>query len=203
MRHHDPDTVNRLIGEFSDLYERWETQPDTFDWEQLAVLAHNGAQAYNEGAGPSFQALALDGVDHTEFHERFLSYLLHAGFDPFRLARPGTGVAPVPVIDHANLADAALSNSSSARMRASLMEIARHRFAPLAREVQTTGKLPPEWYDTVEACAESIPLDLLETIAPELAKPHRGTSRRQSVDPVEGYLTSAEALAENINRPYG
>lgn len=203
MSYHDPDAINRLIGEFYDLFERWEAQPDTFDWERLAALARSGAHAYNEDAGPSFQALALDGVEHTEFHERFLSYLLHAGFDPFRLAKPGTGVAPVPVIDHASLADAALSNPYSARMRASLMEITRHRFAPLAREVQTTGKLPPEWYDTVEACAESIPLDLLETIDPELARPHRSTSRRQSVNPVEGYLTSAEALAENISRPYG
>ena len=203
MTDHDPDEVNRLIGEFTDLQEMWENQPDIFDWSRLEALAKNGAQAYNEGAGPSFHALALDGVEHSEFHERFLVCLLKAGFDPFKLARPGTGAAPIPVIDHASLADAALSNPSSARMRASLMEIARERFAPVANDVHTNGSISPDVFEVVEACAESIPLDMLERMAPELARPHRGETRRQSVDPVEGYLSSAEVIVENRHTPYG
>lgn len=202
MHPHDPDEINRLIGEFVDLQEQWESDPDAFDWKRLQALAEKGARAYNEGSGPSFHALALDGVQHSEFHERFLGYSLHAGFAPFRLARPGTGVAPIPVIDHASLAEAALSNASSARMHASLMELARARFTPLARDAQS-GTLSAESFRVIEACAESIPLDLLEQIAPELAKPHRGEGRQQTVDPVEGYLSTAEMIVENRSRPYG
>jgi hypothetical protein len=203
MAHHDPDEINRLIGEFVDLQERWENDPEAFDWQQLQALARKGAHAYNEEYGPSFQALALDGVTHSEFHERFLTCAIHAGFDPFKLARPGTGVAAIPVIDHADLADAARFNASSARMRALLMEIARVRFEPAAQEIQS-GKPPSEpWLEVVEACVESIPLDLLERIAPELARSHPGEDRQQKVDPVEGYLSAAEVIAETQSRPYG
>jgi hypothetical protein len=203
MSQNDPDAVNRLIGKFSDLQEIWESNPETFDWPALEALAQNGAQEYNEGAGPSFQALALDAVEHTEFHERFLAFLLKAGFDPFRLARPGTGAAPVPVIDHADLADNADSNPSSARMRAALMELARVRFGPLADEARSKGRISSDMYPVIEACAESIPLDLLEAIAPDLATSHHGESDRRSVNPVEGYLSSAEATVESGHAPYG
>ncbi|MGE5622955.1 MAG: hypothetical protein ACM3WS_07370, partial [Bacillota bacterium] len=101
MTRHDPDEINRLIGEFTDLQEEWEKDPDAFDWSRLQALAYKGAHAYNEGYGPSFHALALDGVRHTEFHERLLTHLLHAGFDPFKLARTGSETAEIPVIDHA------------------------------------------------------------------------------------------------------
>lgn len=204
MSHHDPDEINRLIGEFTDLQERWEQDAGSFDWTRLQSLAEKGAHAYNECAGPSFHALALDGVQHSEFHERFLAFSLTAGFDPFKLAQPGTCVAAVPVIDHADLADAARSNPSSARMRASLMELARARFAPFAEEARSGKATPsPAWFELVESCAESIPLDLLEQIAPELAKEHHGETRKQAVDPVEGYLSSAEIIVENSSRPYG
>ena len=198
MSEDDPDLVNRLICEFADLQESWENHPETFDWGQLQELARRGAHAYNEGRGPSFHALALDGVDHREFHERFLLYLLQAGFDPFRLARPGSGVAHVPVIDHASLADA-----WSARMRAILMEIAGARFAPLAEEAGKPGGISREAYEMVDACAESIPLDLLERIAPELARSHPGEARQEAVNPVEGYLSPAELIIESGHAPYG
>ncbi len=203
MSDDNPDLVNSLIGEFLDLQEIWESHPETFDWARLHDLAKRGAHAYNECCGPSFHALALDGMDHREFHERFLLYLLQAGFDPFRLARPGSGVAHVPVIDHASLAEAALYNPCSARMRAILMEIARARFTPLAEEVSKSGQLSPEAYYLVDACAESIPLDLLERIAPELARDHRGDAREEAVDPVEGYLSTAEVIIESGHAPYG
>lgn len=204
MTQHDPDQINRLIGEFTDLQERWELDAGGFDWSRLAALAAQGANAYNEGAGPSFHALALDGVQHSEFHERFLAESLRAGFDPFELAHPGTNVPPVPVVDHADLADAARSNPSSARMRASLMELARARFTPFVEEARSGKATPsPAWLELVEACAESIPLDLLEQIAPELAKEHHGEIRREAVDPIEGYLSSAEIIVENNSRPYG
>lgn len=203
MRPHDPDEINRLIGEFVDLQESRESNPDAFDWGKLQTLARNGAHAYNEDAGPSFHALAIDGVQHSEFHERFLAYSLQAGFDPFKLARPGTGVAAIPVIDHANLAESALFNPSSARIRALLMELARTRFTPLAQEIQAGKPFSSEWFDVIDACAESIPLDLLEQIAPELAKAHHGEAREQAVNPIEGYLTAAEAIVETASRPYG
>jgi hypothetical protein len=203
MSQQDVDQINRLIGRFMDLQEQWECAPAAFDWSALQVVARDGALAYNEGAGPSFHALALDGVQHGELHERFLAYSLEAGFDPFKLARAGSGTTEIPVIDHAGLAEAALSNASSSRMRASLMEIARARFAPLAQEIQS-GKTPAPWlFRVVEACAESIPLDLLEQIAPELARPHHGQVKKQSVDPVEGYLSAAELIVESGTKPYG
>lgn len=197
------DDVNRLIGEFTDLQEAWETDPAHFDWARLETLAQNGARAYNEGAGPSFHALALDGVEHSAFHERFLGFLLKSGFDPFRLARPGTGVAPIPVIDHASLCEAADRNPSSARMRAILMEIARERFAAAAEEAATNGRIAPETAQVVAACAESMPSDLLARIAPELVSQHQTSVRRRSVDPVEGHLSPAEIIAESGHVPYG
>ncbi|HYC42367.1 MAG TPA: hypothetical protein VEB70_05215 [Noviherbaspirillum sp.] len=195
------DDVNRLIGAFTDLQETWEKDPGQFDWKQLEALAQDGAQAYNEDAGPSFHALALDGVEHTAFHERFFDFLLKAGFDPFRLTRPGTGVAPIPVIDHASLSEAADVNPSSARMRAILMELARERFSAVAAE-------PPdgrsaETMQAVSTCAESIPSDLLERIAPELISPRRPFAGGRSGDAVEGYLSQAEVIVESGRAPYG
>ncbi|MGH8809127.1 MAG: hypothetical protein ACREX0_14740, partial [Noviherbaspirillum sp.] len=128
--------INRLIGEFMDLQEQWERDAEAFDWNALQALAQEGASAYNEGAGPSFHTLALDGVQHGEFHERFLAYSLDAGFDPFKLAKTGLGNAVIPVLGHSDLADAAATNPSSARMRASLMEIAQARFGPLAHDAE-------------------------------------------------------------------
>lgn len=204
MQHHDPDEINRLIGEFMDLQEAWENSPDAFDWTRLEALARKGAHAYNEGAGPSFHALALDGVQHSTFHEKFFGLSLQAGFDPFKLASPGTGAAAIPVIDHATLADAALANASSARIRTTLMEIARARFTALAQDIRE-GKPPAssDWFHAVEACAESIPPDLLEHLAPELARAHPGDAKKQSVDPIEGYLSTAEMIVDTSSRPYG
>ncbi|WP_292935225.1 hypothetical protein [Noviherbaspirillum sp.] len=202
MPQHDPDEINRLIVEFIDLQESWERAPSSFDWSRLQALARKGARAYNEEAGPSFHALALDAVTHSEFHERFLSYLLEADFDPFKLARPGTGVAAIPVIDHADLAEASRSNPSSARMRAALMEVARPRFASLAQRVREGQGLSPELFALVESCAESIPLDLLEQIAPELAKEHHGDPQRQPINPTEGYLSAAEFIVDIGSKPY-
>lgn len=204
MAEHDPDEINRLIGEFVDLQEQWGSEPDAFDWNRLQALAQQGAHAYNECCGPSFHALALDGVQHTEFHERFLADALKAGFDPFKLARAGSLTAEIPVIDHASLADASLWNPSSARMRAALMEVARERFEPLALEIERGKPQASQWlYRVVEACAESVPLDLLERISPELAREHHTQAREQSVDPIEGYLTSAEVIVEINSKPYG
>lgn len=201
---HDPDEINRLIGEFTDLQEQWEDNPAAFDWARLQALAGKGAHAYNEGYGPSFHALALDGVRHTEFHERFLAQSLRAGFDPFKLSRTGTATAEIAVIDHASLADTALWNACSARMRALLMEAARERFEALAQEF-AGSPLPASHplFINVEASAESIPLDLLQRLSPELAKEHHGETRVQTVDPIEGYLTSAEAIVDSATKPYG
>lgn len=204
MGQFDPNKINRLIGGFTDLQEQWENDPAAFDWTSLQALAQEGASAYNEGTGPSFHALALDGVIHGEFHERFLAFSLEAGFDPFKLVRAGSGGTELPVLDHSDLADASLSNPSSARMRTTLMELARARFTPLAQEIQAGKQATSPWsFRVMEACAESIPVDILEQISPELAKSHHDQKRKQSVDPIEGYLTSAELIIESNSKPYG
>lgn len=204
MAQRDPDDINRLAWNFTELQEAWENQREAFDWSALEALAQAGAHAYNEGAGPSFHSLALDAVEHQEFHERFLGYLLQAGFDPFRLSFNGAGVEALPVIDHADLAQAASWNPVSARMRATLMELARARFEPLAKEVES-GKdaFAQPLFAIVEACAESVPEELLRRIAPELARAHRGVIRKKSVNPVEGYLSTAEVEVEGSRKPVG
>lgn len=160
--------INALIGKFMDLLEQWEDKPQTFNWNELRVLAKSGAQAYNEGGGPSFHALALDGVPHSEFHERFLEYSLESSFDPFKIVKAGSGNTLVPVISHSSLADASRVNPSSARMRAALMEIARGRFD--VADENTDRSNEPNWFRIVEAAAESIPSELLARIAPTLVK---------------------------------
>jgi hypothetical protein len=206
MHEHDPNEINRLIGEFTDLQDAWQSDPAAFDWSPLAALARTGAQAYNEGRGPSFHALAIDGATHTEFHERFLAESLRAGFDPFRLARAGSGTAEVPVIDHASLAEEADSNPSSGRMRAMLMDAAHARFGELAQEYggdrDSHLRATPE-FRVIEACAESIPPDILGKIAPELARPRRAAPPRGDVDPVEGYLSGAEIIVDSLSNTRG
>jgi hypothetical protein len=204
MSQHVANDINRLIGEFTDLQERWETEHDAFDWSALQTLARNSAQAYNEGAGPSFHMLALDGVEHNEFHERFLAYSLDAGFDPFKLAKTGSGNMVIPVIGHSGLLEAARWNSSSARMRASLMEYARAKFTlPVQKAENETITPDDELYRIFEACAESIPLDLLGKVVPELAKSHAQTRAAHPGNPVEGLLSTAEMIVDNNSKPYG
>jgi len=204
MERSDPNAISRLVVRFVELQERWENDAQEFEWSALQSLAQEGAEAYNEGAGPSFHSLALDGIQHTEFHERFLLESLHAGFDPFKVVCAGSGTSEIPVLDHSGLAEDAQWNASSTRMRATLMDIGRARFEKLAEEMNI-GKSPvPTWLIKVlEACASSIPIDLLERIAPELIGPKNNAARRHRVDPVEGYLSTAEVMVDNNTRPYG
>ncbi len=117
------NNINQLVGEFMTLYELWEEDAARFAWEPLRALAQEGAQAYNEGFGPSFHILAFDGYPHGEFHERFLGYLLEAGFDPFRMVASAGGEKLIPVFGHAGLAEAAQDNPVSARMQAALRRV--------------------------------------------------------------------------------
>jgi hypothetical protein len=199
----DVDAINRLIGRFTDLQEAWERDPHGFDWSHLQALAREGAQAYNESTGPSFHALAIDGIAHTPFHERFLIESLQAGFDPFKLVPAGDDAPALPVIDHAGLAEEAHSNSSSARMHAELMDVARARFEPVVLEMQDKNVDPPAWLmEVAEACAESIPADLLAQIAPELSPPP-GAMKKRRVNALEAYLSAAEMIVDNRNNTYG
>jgi hypothetical protein len=111
--------------------------------------------------------LALDGVPHGEFHERFLNYSLEAGFDPFKLVKTGNGNTMTPVLSHSSLAEAARGNPFSARMQATLMALARVRFGETGQDINRITDA--NWLRTIEAAAESIPLDVLQRIAPELA----------------------------------
>jgi hypothetical protein len=193
--------MNRLIGEFMDLQEQWAREPQGFDWSTLESLARRGASAYNEGAGPSFHMVVLDGVKHGEFHERFLASSIAAGFDPFKLAKTGNGHAMIPVLGHSGLADAASMNPISARMRASLMELAQARFGPLVQE-GGADKQDADVIRIVEACAESIPVELLAKFVPELARRHDAGGGQQ-MDAVEGLLSNAELIAEKNSKSYG
>ncbi|HEV2611361.1 MAG TPA: hypothetical protein VGU61_13920 [Noviherbaspirillum sp.] len=207
MAQHHPDEINRLITEFMDMQEAWNQDQERFDWGALEALAQRGAHAYNEGTGPSFPSLALDGMRHSELHERFLASLLQAGFDPFKTTSTGDAVDAVPVIDHASLAEAAETNPTSARMRATLMDLARERFEPLARDVES-GQDPSSLplYEVVKACAESVPDELMRRIAPELASRDdsgNGLEEDAPQRPGDGFLSSAEAQVENRLPPVG
>lgn len=158
-----PD-INLLVGQFMGLYEDWEDQPSRFDWAALQSLAKDGAHAYNEAYGPSFQVLAFDGYPHGEFHERFLTYLLAAGFDPFHTVVAASGQSHIPVFGHDGLAEAAKVNPASARMLEVLHAIARQRFGGDRPDVE--GE---ELQRIVLLCHESMPDDVLAKIAPGFA----------------------------------
>lgn len=115
--------INRLVGEYMDLYQEWEDAPSSLDWERLKSLAGEGAQAYNEGRGPSFHILAFDGYPQDEFHERFLGYLLDAGFDPFKTVAASDGEHRIAVFNHEGLEEAAQHNPAAARMMQRMREM--------------------------------------------------------------------------------
>ncbi|MGO4380968.1 hypothetical protein [Pseudoduganella sp. RAF53_2] len=153
--------INRLLGDFMNLYEMWQEQPAAFRWEDLQSLAAEAAQAYNEGKGPSFHVLVFDGYAHGEFHERLLGYLIAAGFDPFKTVRTAPEASYVAVFGHDGLAMASIENPVSARMRDSLYAIARERFGESSTmDAEALRRI-------VLFCYESIPKDVLSRIAPE------------------------------------
>jgi hypothetical protein len=149
--------LNHLMGEFMTLYELWKDSPDTFPWERQRALAVQGALAYNEGYGPSFQILAFDGYAHAQFHERFLGELLDAGFDPFKTVPAPSGISYIPVFGHDGLASAAKDNVFSARMLAALHAAARRQFSTAALATIDADELAR----VVLLCHETIPEDVL------------------------------------------
>lgn len=162
MNMQKPSEINQLIGQFLALQEQWEDTPDRFDWEALKALAVAGASAYNEGNGPSFQILTIDGMRHGEFHARFLEYSLEAGFDPFKLALSASGRGLVPVFGHEALAESAGDNPWSARMLASLHSLARRRFDT---EFAASAHSKADLEHTMLYCRDSIPQDVLQKMA--------------------------------------
>ena len=155
--------INQLVGEFLYLEERWLDNPAAFSWPDLKALADAGAFAYNEGKGPAFHILALDGLEHGEFHENFLKYSLAAGFDPFKVVHTGTAAGVTTVINHKGLAESAIHNPSSARMQEMLKDAARERFT--GEGTAGYGTLA-EMASAVALCADSIPADLQKRIMP-------------------------------------
>lgn len=169
MNMQPPNDINRLMGQFLDLQEQWEDVPENFNWEPLHALAIESAQAYNEGLGPSFQILAIDGMQHGEFHARFLDYALAAGFDPFKLLRAASGRGVVGVFGHESLAAAATHNSWSAKMHARLEDLARTRFEA---ELET-GVNAEDLGRTIAMFGDSIPADLLGKLSAAAANADR------------------------------
>src|SRR5471030_3520468 len=157
-----PNEINQLIGQFLELQEQWEDDAVRFNWDALKSLAAAGATAYNEGNGPSFQILAIDGMHHGEFHARFLDYSLEAGFDPFKLALAGSGRGVVPVLGHESLALSAQEHPWSAKMLAQLHDLARRRFDT---EFAPSAHSKAELEQTLLHCRESIPPDVAEKLA--------------------------------------
>ena len=152
--------INSMVGEFMEEYEQWEDNPAGFDWERLETLARAGAQAYNQGAGPSFQILVFEGYPYAEFHERLLGYLLDAGFDPFKTVQMAGASSYVAVFGHEGLAEAALSNPVAARMHQRLQGLARARLASAD---------PAERQHIIQLCSESIPAEVLAEFAEAVA----------------------------------
>jgi hypothetical protein len=197
------DFITELIMRFTQLQEQWQSDPNAFEWSKLDALAREGASAYNDQAGPAFHALALDGVLHSEFHERFLGYALEAGFDPFKVEKGASDDAWFPVIDHQTLEAAARSNPVSARMHERLKEIAKLRFEPLAKDIeQGADKFSHPMFRAAEACAESIPAELLARIAPELVRHSTATFGSGRPDTEESFLSTAEQIIDS-RTPYG
>jgi hypothetical protein len=170
MNMQQPNDINRLMGLFLDLQEQWEDVPENFNWEPLRELAAEGAHAYNEGLGPSFQILAIDGMQHGDFHSRFLDYSLDAGFDPFKLVRAGSGRGLVGVFGHEALAAAAPQNIWSAKMHARLQNLARTRFD---LQFEGTAYLNEDLEQTIAICGDSIPAGVLEKLSAALASLER------------------------------
>jgi hypothetical protein len=150
--------INRLMGLFLDLQEQWEDLPENFGWEALRKLAVEGAHAYNEGCGLSFQILGIDAMQHGEFHSRFLDYSLDAGFDPFKLVRANSGRGVVGVFGHEALAAAAPQNAWSAKMRTRLQKVARTRFdLGFVAAAYSNDDID----QIIAICGDSIPPDVL------------------------------------------
>ncbi|MFZ6645247.1 hypothetical protein ACO0LO_06000 [Undibacterium sp. TJN25] len=158
--------INRLIGDYLYLEERWQDDPSRFPWMELEALAKAGASAYNEGKGLSFHLLALDGMQHAEFHEKFLAYSLAAGFDPFKVVFTGNGLNLTTVINHRGLAESAQSNPASASMQEMLRQKARQRFVA---EGASGYRSLEEMASAIVLCADSIPEDLMEQLVPKHA----------------------------------
>jgi hypothetical protein len=164
----------------------------------LHALAREGASAYNNQAGPAFHALALDGMQHNEFHERFLGYSLDAGFDPFKVGKGASADAWFPVIDHQTLEEAARGNPFSTRMHERLKEIASLRFEPLAKDIeQGADKFSHPMFRAAEACTESIPVGLLARIAPELVSHSTEIPGSGRPDTEETFLSTAEQIIDS------
>lgn len=155
-----PIDINQLVGQYLDLQDQWQASPGTFNWEALKAVASAGANFYNEGNGPSFQILAIDGMEHGEFHLRFLEDLLEAGFDPFKLVQLGSGHGVTPVFAHESLAYAAQQNPWSARMQACLHNVARARFG--SNDVDNTTAAGIDFSHAIGCCGDSIPPDVIE-----------------------------------------
>ena len=158
-----PNGINQLLGQYLNLQDQWMDSPENFNWEALKVLATVGAHFYNEGNGLSFQILATDGMEHGEFHLRFLEYSLAAGFDPFKLVRRGSGDTLAPVFAHESLANVAEHNPWSARMQACLHNVARERFG-----MGDSGDVVNVGVDlamVVACCRDSIPDDVFAKLA--------------------------------------
>ena len=162
MNMQTPININHLLGQFLDQQEQWEESPQDFKWDTLKALAAVGANCYNEGNGPSFQILSIDGMLHGEFHLRFLEYSLEAGFDPFKLVRAGSGHGVTPVFGHEALAEAAPNNPWSAKMLAALHEVARKRFGAGA---EASGLSADELAQILARCRDSIPADLYQQLS--------------------------------------
>jgi len=154
-----PNEINQLIGQFLDLHEVWEDDHERFDWNKLSALAVAGATAYNEGNGPSFQILAIDGMHHDEFHARFLTASLEAGFDPFHLVPSSSGRGVATVFGHESLAEAAGKNTWSAQMLTAIQNLGRRRFDT---EFDPSTYSAGELAQALQLFRDTLPTDVLE-----------------------------------------
>lgn len=122
--------VEPLLIEWRELKDAWERSPAGADWQRLRLLAERSAVIRERGSGETLARKAMSLEEPDVFHEKFLEYLIEAGFDPFD-AEGQPGGAP---LDHGLLlSQSSQGNESSRRMKARCDQLARVKFAPLTR----------------------------------------------------------------------
>lgn len=119
--------IEPLMSEWLRLKGHWQASPGKADWQGLRALARQAALTRGRETGEAMPRRAFGGAPDV-FDEKFLEYLIEAGFDPFETR----GERSAAALDHAALLAASeRGNESARRMRALCDRAARLKFSPL------------------------------------------------------------------------
>lgn len=153
--------IEPLMSEWGRLKGAWRACPRRADWQGLRSLAERAAVTRERETGLAMPCQALRRGEPDVFDEKFLEYLIEAGFDPFEALSDRPLALP---LDHAALIAATeRGNESARRMRALCDRAARVKFdallgGPGARRISEAelGGLRRAW----EAFNAILPQDL-------------------------------------------